>query len=123
MTVANVIRTEREKAGLSQRELGKLIRLSYGTIAGWEAGSRKPTEANCRRLAAALQFDPAQLGLDQTPVLHITDPVIIKLVTTFEQLPARAKKNVADMVQMAGEIAREISEQRKPIETGLLATF
>ena len=123
MTVANVIRTEREKAGLSQRELGKLIRLSYGTIAGWEAGSRTPTEANCRRLAAALQFDPAKLGLDKAPVLHITDPVIIKLVTTFEQLPARAKKNVADMVQMAGEIAREISEQRKPVETGLLATF
>jgi hypothetical protein len=27
------------------------------------------------------------------------------------------------MVQMAGEIAREISEQRKPVETGLLATL
>ena len=116
MKVSDIIRSAREKSGLSQRELAKLARVSHGAVANWESGFKIPSDEVRRRLAAALQINPVVMGVDKVPVLHVTDPLTIKMVTTFERLPARAKKNIADIVEMAGDIAREINEHRNSIE-------
>jgi len=121
--IADVIRAAREKAGLSQRELAQQARVSHGIIARWESGSRVPSNEMKLQLAQALQLEPAELGVNTTPVLHISDPLTVKMVMVFERLPARTRKNIADIVDMAADIARDIREQRHPIQPPTLRAY
>lgn len=45
------IRREREKLGLSQTELGKLIDATKQTVSNWENGNRTPTNKTIDKLA------------------------------------------------------------------------
>ena len=48
------IKTARQNAGLSQRELGNKLGLSSQTIACWENGSRKPKQSNLQQVEDVL---------------------------------------------------------------------
>lgn len=52
------LKTERERRGLSQREVGELMGLAtpgaQGAIARWETGAREPSASNLAAWAAAL---------------------------------------------------------------------
>ena len=49
------LKNAREKRNLTQNELGKMSNLPPSSIAHFETGSRKPSLANLRRLAIALE--------------------------------------------------------------------
>lgn len=57
MTVAETIRQERKKVGLSQAELGKRLGVSQSMIAQYECGIRKPKIRTIRLISDALGAD------------------------------------------------------------------
>ena len=57
LSIAEVIREERKKAGLSQAELGKRLGVSQSMIAQYECGIRTPKIPTIRRIADALEAD------------------------------------------------------------------
>jgi transcriptional regulator with XRE-family HTH domain len=54
MTVGQRIQNARKMAGLTQKELGQRMGLSYQSIAQWENGLRKPKKETIEKLADAL---------------------------------------------------------------------
>lgn len=54
MTVGELIKNERKKAGMTQAELGKKLGISGAGIAQWENNLRKPKKETLWRIASAL---------------------------------------------------------------------
>lgn len=54
MKVGEIIKSERLKNGLSQRELGEKVEMSQQMIAQYENGKRKPKFENLKKIAIAL---------------------------------------------------------------------
>lgn len=61
MTTGERIRLARQKAGLTQKELGSQLGISYVGISMWEAGKRHPKFATLEKMANALQIDVKEL--------------------------------------------------------------
>lgn len=54
MTTGQRIKSERLKAGLTQKELGKRLGIAYQSVAQWENGLRNPKLETLQRIADAL---------------------------------------------------------------------
>lgn len=65
MTTGERIRTARKKAGLTQRELGKRLGLSFQSIAQWENDLRNPKRETLQRIALALNVPISELCSDE----------------------------------------------------------
>ena len=55
------IKTFREKAGMSQRDLAYAIGVSQSAVAQWETGTAQPTLDNLRKVADILGISPGEL--------------------------------------------------------------
>ena len=55
------IKTFREKAGMSQRDLANAIGVTQAAVAQWELGTAQPTLDNLRRVADILGVSPGDL--------------------------------------------------------------
>lgn len=56
MTIGERIKEIRKKKGLTQKQLGEALGVSYQTIAQWENNLRNPKHETLRKLAAALDL-------------------------------------------------------------------
>lgn len=54
MAVGQRIKTARQKAGLTQKELGVKLGISYQTVAQWENNLRNPKQETLQKIAKAL---------------------------------------------------------------------
>lgn len=72
MTVGSRIKSARKKAGLTQKQLGECLGISYQTIAQWENNLRNPKYTTLRRIAEALGVS-AQYLLNGKYLGKITD--------------------------------------------------
>lgn len=54
MTVGQRIKHARKGAGLTQKELGEKIGVSFQAIAQWETGARNPKQESLKRIADAI---------------------------------------------------------------------
>ena len=54
MTIGESLKAARKNAGLTQKELGERVGLSYQSIAQWENDLRKPKPETLQKLAKAL---------------------------------------------------------------------
>lgn len=73
MTIGESIKIERKKAGLTQKELGQKIGVTYQTVAQWENGYRNPKIETVEKLANALGIELAIFigrSADVAPVVH-----------------------------------------------------
>jgi len=61
----NQLRTLRERMGLSQEGVARLIGVSVGQVSRWERGEMPPNESNRKRLAKLYQVGVDQLGLEE----------------------------------------------------------
>ena len=68
LTIGEQIKEVRKKAGLTQKELGERLGVSYQSIAQWENNLRKPKYDTLKRIAEALDVSPMDLLVDGTPV-------------------------------------------------------
>ncbi len=59
--LAAVIRKAREDAGLSQKELAKLLGVTQAAVSNWETAESRPGVVRIRALAEALGIDDAEL--------------------------------------------------------------
>ena len=61
MTTGELIKDARKKAGLTQKELGEKLGISYQTIAQWENNLRNPKQETLQRIANALNISMLSL--------------------------------------------------------------
>ena len=68
MTFARQLREWRRRKFLTQKELAKLIPVTYQTVQRWEAGQSVPYPATQKRLVEVLSITPEELfaALDAT---------------------------------------------------------
>jgi transcriptional regulator with XRE-family HTH domain len=59
--LARILRTEREKRGLSKTDVATKAGISSMMVGLVESGARNPTVDTLLRLASALEIDPAEL--------------------------------------------------------------
>ena len=64
MTIHEVIRSYRERVGISQRELARRSRIPCRSICDWEAGKGNPTIERCIRIARGLGITIGELIAD-----------------------------------------------------------
>ena len=65
MTFGDRIRQAREKQGLSQEELARLVGISRNAISLWESNKTRPATGNLLRLPEMLAVDPLWLFADE----------------------------------------------------------
>ena len=71
MDVAELLRQERERRGLFQADIARLVRCHPSSVARWERGQRHPDPLTLMRLGVALGSQPLQeaaLKLSVAPV-------------------------------------------------------
>lgn len=71
MDVAELLRQERERRGLFQADIARLVRCHPSSVARWERGQRNPDPLTLMRLGVALGSEPLQeaaLRLSAVPV-------------------------------------------------------
>jgi DNA-binding XRE family transcriptional regulator len=81
MSIASTIKSGREKLGLSQEKLGKLVGVTKTAVHHWEMGKSAPTRKNAPKVARVLGVkiseisEPARVGLtlldDEPPGIMI----------------------------------------------------
>jgi transcriptional regulator with XRE-family HTH domain len=88
MSLAQIIRSAREAAGFSQRELAARIGVHQSAIGQWELGQANPGTGHRISLAIALdiRFQELDPGLADR-VAVVTDPDIVAVVRLIERMP------------------------------------
>lgn len=120
MTSQQRIRLARRHAGLSQASLGGAIGVQRSAVSHWEASQGKhPSVDHLRQLAlvAGVQFEWLATGrgkmtlsedtaLDSVAAAQgqlIDDPMEMRLIAAFREVPARAR---APLVEVAEQLAK-----------------
>lgn len=84
----------RERLGISQAELGKLIGVTNKSVSKWETGSAKPGVSTIFKLALALQ-----VSVDELLQENVSPPAISKIVVTGG--PCAGKTTAMSWIQNA----------------------
>lgn len=102
------LRQAREMRGLSQSELAKRAKLDPSAVSHFETGGRKPSFANLRRLADALDVTTDYLlGRTEAPeVFQETDDALFR---DFERLTAEDRDFARDFM---ATLSRKSSKKR-----------
>ena len=72
MTTGERIRAARKNAGLTQKQLGERLNISYQTIAQWENGLRNPKLETLRKIAKEVRCPITDLLTeDEMPIVRL----------------------------------------------------
>ena len=96
MTTGGLIKTQRKKRGLTQKELGARLGVSYQTVAQWENNLRNPKIETLRKIANALECDLSDLDNSTSIIAEAANANILKQHPEIKDLANRA------MVQLYG---------------------
>lgn len=77
MTTGERIKKARKEAGITQKQLGEMLDLSFQAIAQWENDLRKPKPETTKKIAAKLGVNPADI--DENLVINLGSDVMTKL--------------------------------------------
>lgn len=83
MTTGQRIKTARKKEGLTQKELGEKLGITYQTVAQWENDLRNPKRETLQRIAAALGVS----AQDLTDDWGVVDKEDSEKVSIYEEGP------------------------------------
>lgn len=75
MSVGQNIKKARKKAGMTQKELAQKLGLSFQSIAQWENDLRNPKVETLRKIANALECDPAELDSSLASSMSVGDNI------------------------------------------------
>lgn len=107
MTTGERIKAARKKAGLTQKELGEKLGVSYQTLAQWENNLRNPKYATLQRIATALDV-PVQNLFDDWDSL---DPEDVKDEIIFGGPIRRVTENMQQLNLTGRERVASYSEE------------
>ena len=90
MTTGQRIKTARKKEGLTQKELGEKLGITYQTVAQWENDLRNPKRETLQRIAAALGVSAQDLADEWGVVDKEDSKKVYKEVPDFKERIASA---------------------------------
>ena len=106
MDVATLIRTTRERTGLSQDGLAARAGTSQPAVSRYESGSSSPSVETLDRLLAAMGAR-LELAAEASPRrLDVRTPRMAKLRLNRERIRRAARKHGATNVRVFGSVAR-----------------
>lgn len=77
----NRIKEVRERKGITQGQLAKLLGTTQGAVQFWENGKREPTIQRLKDIAKALDCEPWELlPLDMQPKINPKELELLKLL-------------------------------------------
>lgn len=108
MSTGQLIKIARKKAGLTQKELGEKLNISYVNISQLENGQRSPGLDTVQKIAAALQIDPYSLmDFDQATVaLEERMNARERVDAALGKLNDAGMEKAADAVEVIAEVPR-----------------
>jgi len=109
-TIGNKIKYERERMGLNQTELGKVMGVSKQCVSGWETGRRTPDVITLAELAKLFNMNivtfleddtkTAYTSSNNTPkTLTLTDSELL-IISRLRTLPQEYRKAVELLLQI-----------------------
>ena len=94
MDAARVIRSARERAGLSLRELARRAGTSHATLSAYERGAKSPTDATVERIVRAAG-SAAEVSLTTRPATAARRGEELEAVLHLAgQFPARHRRRL-----------------------------
>ena len=107
MELHDRIRAARTAAGLSQRQLARMLGVSASAVAQWELDETKPTHEHVVAIAAATNTDAAQIfGIttETTPL----DADLQALITHWKRVPPDRRSIVLRLILAATQDASDL---------------
>lgn len=121
MEIGNRIKRARIQAGFAtQRAFADELRVSSGLVGAWESHRKAPGRDNLKRIAEVTMVSMEELlgvkAPDPTPTVRLRGPDELDLLRRYRRLSPRARENLRELLGVAGDIAREIQQEREPTE-------
>ena len=95
-TLGQRIKSHREKMGLTQRQLAKVVDVSYPTLCRYENDVHQPSIAMIKKLAKALKTTGDNLLSMDLREMSIQDTEELELVRFFRNLNEQGRKRLLD---------------------------
>lgn len=101
------IKISRQKTGLSQSEVSKMMHLSRGVCGQWERGIANPSTAHLSKLAKILEVSFEYLATGDKPKIEMDfldkesqiKILKAKMSTLFAKLPLSQQQNIVNFLQ------------------------
>ena len=122
MTTGERIKEARIKCGLTQKELGERLGLSYQAVAQWENNLRHPKPETLARIADAIGIDVIYLLSDEEKEMHL------KLRSAFDSKNCEEIEKLLDLPKgsvrpITGDELKKITNEEKRLKFKLLLYF
>lgn len=117
-SIGTAIAQARAQLGLTQREFAESIGVSQGLVGAWESHIKTPGAKTLKKIsdATGISMDAIAGGDDVSSALQVTDRTEIRVVLLYRRLPALAKNNVLQMMEMAANLTRVSQKKSSPLE-------
>lgn len=114
--IGDVIRTERRRLGMSQRDLAKRLGRSAGAIGQWESGSTRPTLANFIEACGVFGISVRGFIGPDSPYRGelVEDPEELALIEAWRMLNPAARPTVLQMLRGARPVVIEGDVAKPP---------
>ena len=112
MTLGQKIKTHRKKMGLTQRDLAKIVEVSFPTLCRYENDVHLPSIVIIKKLAKALKTTSDNLLSTDSREMSIQDSEEFDLVRFFRGLNDRGRKRLLEYLRDFGEIAKYAKSHR-----------
>jgi transcriptional regulator with XRE-family HTH domain len=124
MEIGDRIRRARKAAGLSQRELASAIGVTHGTVGQWESHGKRPTRDNLQKVAKATltSFDELARGIPNMEGILVQDDRALRMLRRFFLMSTRQQDNLLELLEMAGDVRRDLQEPREASHTEEVTT-
>lgn len=122
MTTGERIKQARIKFGLTQKELGERLDLSYQAVAQWENDLRHPKPETLAKIADAIGIDVIYLLSDEEKEMHL------KLRSAFDSKNCEEIEKLLDLPKgsvkhITGDELKKITAEEKKLKYNLLLHF
>lgn len=110
MSIGDRIRQKREEFGMSQEDVGKLLKVNRSTVKRYESGeTRRIPISTIRKLADILQTTPEYLlELEAGPVREeVLDQDVMVLARAMQKISPQKREIISKMIQAMSDIADE----------------
>lgn len=114
MTVPQLVRTIRERDGLSLEGLGRILGVSYVTVSHWQSGRRVPQARHLRRLRELANSDMPTANLTQNQILVIAPKADAAAVL------AQMVRDAAAVLGVDADVSSESDGMRALVKVGAL---
>ena len=110
MNTGELIKEFRKKIGITQKELGQLVGMTYQQIAQYERGTRNPKKETIEKIAKALKIDPYSLysfdieSEELAELINSKDRNEDKLLDNYRELNDIGQDKAIELVELLTKI-------------------